>query len=234
MQVPESGVPASGRGASVALGDPDRDQLIGQLTGGIAHDFNNLLATVLGCLELMERRTEDPERLRSLIQRASAAIDRAAELTSTLVQFSRREPLPPTVVDVPTALNRVTPLIRSALGRRVSLELATLPCTAWADPTMLEASILALCLTGRRALPDGGTLHLSIESAPGEGAACIVMMAQGARVVPGDLTLLRRAAMRLGAELLDERAADETLRLSVRLPSAAGPTSETPAPSRSG
>src|ERR1700744_1947415 len=39
-----------------ALHQAHKLQAVGQLAGGIAHDFNNLLATVLGNLELMERR----------------------------------------------------------------------------------------------------------------------------------------------------------------------------------
>ena len=39
-----------------ALHRAQKLQAVGQLAGGIAHDFNNMLATVLGNLELMERR----------------------------------------------------------------------------------------------------------------------------------------------------------------------------------
>ena len=37
-------------------------QSVGQLAGGIAHDFNNMLATIMGSLELMERRVAQAEK----------------------------------------------------------------------------------------------------------------------------------------------------------------------------
>ncbi|HET6307985.1 MAG TPA: HAMP domain-containing protein, partial [Rhodopila sp.] len=77
-----------------ALHQAQKLQAVGQLAGGIAHDFNNMLATVLGNLELMERRVSqaaddwteaDTERLQRLIERATGAVTRGGQLTSRLL-----------------------------------------------------------------------------------------------------------------------------------------------------
>ena len=85
-----------------ALHQAQKLQAVGQLAGGIAHDFNNMLATVLGNLELMERRVSqagdhwtepDTDRLQRLIERATGAVTRGGQLTSRLLAFSRRQQL---------------------------------------------------------------------------------------------------------------------------------------------
>jgi signal transduction histidine kinase len=76
-----------------ALHQERRLLAVGQLAGGVAHDFNNMLATIMGCLELMERRLDqgreaDDTRLRRLIERATDAVQRGAQLTSRLLACS--------------------------------------------------------------------------------------------------------------------------------------------------
>ena len=42
-------------------------EALGQLTGGIAHDFNNLLTTVIGNLELAQKRISGEPRITRLL-----------------------------------------------------------------------------------------------------------------------------------------------------------------------
>jgi signal transduction histidine kinase len=145
------------------LNQTQKLQAVGQLASGIAHDFNNMLATVLGSLELMERRVTDPERLHALIQRASGAVERGAQLTSRLLAFSRRQRL----AARPTDLNRLVldliPLIASTVGRgvRVTTDLAADLPPAMVDPSQIEAALVNLALNARDAMPQGGTLRIA-------------------------------------------------------------------------
>jgi signal transduction histidine kinase len=147
-------------------------QAVGQLAGGIAHDFNNRLATVLGNLELMERRvapavlasTEaDAERLRKLIERASNAVQRGAQLTSRLLAFSRRQRLAARPTDLNQIIADLVTLATSTLGRRVrvSTHLAADLPLVMVDPSQVEAALLNLCLNARDAMQDGGELTIS-------------------------------------------------------------------------
>jgi len=185
-------------GASPLIG-ADRDQLVGQLVGGLAHDFNNMLATVLGCLELMERRLADPDRLRALITRATSAVERAAGLNTALVQFSRREPEAPRAAPLADSVQRVMPLIASALGRRAQLvvDLPDSSPSIEADPGVLDAAVIALCLAARRALPEGGEVRLTAAGAP----PALIVTAEGPGTRPTDLTFARRLAARLPANI---------------------------------
>jgi signal transduction histidine kinase/ActR/RegA family two-component response regulator len=155
-----------------ALHQAQKLQAVGQLAGGIAHDFNNMLATVLGNLELMERRVSqaeerwepaDSERLLRLIERATGAVTRGGQLTSRLLAFSRRQRLEARSTDVNALLRELITLATSTLGRRVqvSAELSNELWPALVDPSQVEAAILNLCLNARDAMPEGGRLTIS-------------------------------------------------------------------------
>lgn len=154
-----------------ALHQAQKLQAVGQLAGGIAHDFNNMLATILGSLELMERRvaqsaqhwTEaDADRLHTLIERATGAVQRSAQLTSGLLAFSRRQRSAARPTDVNRLIVELVTLASSTLGRRIRLvtELAEALWPALVDPSQVEAAILNLCLNARDAMADGGTLTI--------------------------------------------------------------------------
>ncbi len=158
-----------------ALHQAQKLQAVGQLAGGIAHDFNNMLATVLGNLELMERRVSqaaddwtgpDTDRLQHLIERATGAVTRGAQLTARLLAFSRRQRLAARPTDVNALLHELITLATSTLGRRVQVvsELAEDLWPAMADPSQVEAAILNLCLNARDAMPEGGRLTIQTKN----------------------------------------------------------------------
>ena len=131
-----------------------------------------MLATVLGNLELMERRVAqaeerwepaDSERLLRLIERATGAVTRGGQLTSRLLAFSRRQRLEARPTDVNALLRELIILATSTLGRRVQVasELSDDLWPAMVDPSQVEAAILNLCLNARDAMPEGGRLSLS-------------------------------------------------------------------------
>ncbi|HST75199.1 MAG TPA: ATP-binding protein [Acetobacteraceae bacterium] len=139
-------------------------QAVGRLAGGVAHDFNNLLATILGSLELIERRVEgEDERLRKLLARAMDAVHRGAQLTSRLLAFSRRQRLAAQPTDLNRLVADLVTLAGSTLGRRVRIETELAPdlWPALADPSQVEAAILNLALNARDAMPEGGVLRLA-------------------------------------------------------------------------
>jgi signal transduction histidine kinase len=178
----------------VALHQAQKLQAVGQLAGGIAHDFNNMLATVLGNLELMERRVSqagdgwteaDTDRLQRLIERATGAVTRGGQLTSRLLAFSRRQPLTARATDVNALLGELIVLASSTLGRRVQVvsELASDLWLAMVDPSQVEAAILNLCLNARDAMAEGGrlTIHtMNVTVEPGGGGHT------GSELLPGD------------------------------------------------
>ena len=111
------------------LREVQRMESIGQLTGGLAHDFNNYLAVVIGNLDLLaDCRYDDPEAPK-LIEGALAGAQRGAELTRSLLAFSRRQPLNPRSLDVGQRVNDVARLLKRTIGEKITLDVQVAPAT---------------------------------------------------------------------------------------------------------
>lgn len=137
-----------------------RLESIGKLSGGIAHDFNNLLAVVLGNLELARAQNTHAE-IQPMLEQASQAAERGAELTRRLLSFARRQPLEPVVVPLDVLLAETRSMLARTLRPDVELGIedgAGVPVLA--DPTQLQAALLNLVNNAQDALPDGGRIRI--------------------------------------------------------------------------
>jgi PAS domain S-box-containing protein len=154
------------------LREVQRMEAIGQLTGGLAHDFNNYLAVVIGNLDLLaDCRLDDPEAPK-LIEGALAGAQRGAELTRSLLAFSRRQPLNPRSLDVSQRINDVARLLKRTIGEKITLDVQVAP-GLWPveiDAAQLDSAIVNLANNARDAMPDGGTLTLAVRNAEPGGA----------------------------------------------------------------
>jgi PAS domain S-box-containing protein len=141
-------------------------EAMGQLLGGVAHDFNNLLTPIIGSLDMLHRREARDEREQRLIDGALQSADRAKTLVQRLLAFARREPLQLLDVDVGSLVAGMVDLIASTAGPQIKLNIdvgSKLPL-AKADFNQLEMAILNLVINARDAMPDGGTLTISLAS----------------------------------------------------------------------
>lgn len=135
-------------------------EAVGQLTGGIAHDFNNLLTIIMGNTELLLEKLEDDSPLRQYADMSAMAVDRAVELTSRLLAFSRKQALQPKVSDVNVVIAGLEAMLRRTLGEDVDIRLIR-SADLWqteVDPAQLEGALLNLAVNARYAMPDGGSL----------------------------------------------------------------------------
>jgi signal transduction histidine kinase len=153
-----------------ALGQAQKMEAIGQLTGGVAHDFNNLLTAVLGNLELLTQRVQDPRHAR-LIRNAAHAAERGAKLTEQLLAFSRRQRLTPRPIDVNELIRGMQELLSRTIGQtiRIETDLERGLGSALVDTTQLELVILNLAINARDAMPNGGSLRIqtaNLDSVP--------------------------------------------------------------------
>ncbi|THD81778.1 MAG: PAS domain S-box protein [Phenylobacterium sp.] len=137
-----------------------RLEALGKLTGGVAHDFNNLLTTILGAVDLMQRRPDDRELRDRLMTAALAAVRRGERLTKQLLSFARREPSGGRSSNIRTLLEDMKPLLESALREDIALRYELDPgiegCAI--DAAQFEAAVLNLVVNARDALPGAGVV----------------------------------------------------------------------------
>jgi PAS domain S-box-containing protein len=153
--------------AEEALRQSQKMEAMGQLTGGVAHDFNNLLTPIVGALDMLQRKGLGGEREQRLIGGAAQSADRAKTLVQRLLAFARRQPLQPVAVDMANLVAGMAELISSTTGPQVKVVVdapQNLP-PALADPNQLEMAVLNLAVNARDAMPEGGTLRISVEAA---------------------------------------------------------------------
>ena len=98
-------------------------EAVGQLTGGIAHDFNNMLAVIISAMNLAQRKLARGESdIGKLVEAATDAASRAANLTSRLLAFSRQQPLAPQVIDANRLVTGMSDILRRSLGEAIQIE----------------------------------------------------------------------------------------------------------------
>lgn len=151
--------------AEAALRQAQKMETLGQLTGGIAHDFNNLLQIVTGNLGLIERALPPgDEKLRRMVDRASAGAERAAVLTQRLLAFSRRQPLAPRAINPNRLVAGMSDLLHRTLGETIEVRTVETP-GVWpieVDVNQMENALLNLAVNARDAMPGGGKLTIEV------------------------------------------------------------------------
>jgi signal transduction histidine kinase/DNA-binding LacI/PurR family transcriptional regulator len=137
-------------------------ETLGQLSGAIAHDFNNMLQAIRGYAELATIAEPGSGEVAADLQEIVRAADRASQLTRQLLTFSQPTRANARVVDVNECVEEAIPMIRRLLGPSIELAAVLGPDAGSVviDPAQLEQAIVNLCVNGRDAMPEGGTLTI--------------------------------------------------------------------------
>ncbi len=140
-------------------------EAIGQLTGGVAHDFNNLLQAILGYTELAQDSLAPDSRAAESLAQVSHASERAAELVSQLLMFSRQQAMHPENIDLNEAISGTLKMLRRVIGEDIQLRWHPFAGLTHirADKGMVDQVLMNLCVNARDAMPDGGALTIKTE-----------------------------------------------------------------------
>ncbi len=141
---------------------------IGLLAGGVAHDFNNILTAITGYGEtIRDSSASNDEVLRESIEQVLKGAERAAELTGSLLAFSRKQVMNQKPVKIDDIISGTGKLIRRIIGE--DIEFNTCFChkesTVMADAGQIEQVLMNLASNARDAMPHGGRLSISTKEA---------------------------------------------------------------------
>ncbi|HEX3396864.1 MAG TPA: PAS domain S-box protein [Steroidobacteraceae bacterium] len=152
------------RDAEARLRQAQKMEAVGQFTGGAAHDFNNLLMAILGSLEILRKRLPNDPRLLALLDTAMLGAKRGSSLTQRMLAFARRQELKQETVDPAALVNHMLELLERSLGPAINIEteFPPEPVHVRTDADQLETALLNLAINGRDAMPNGGSIRISI------------------------------------------------------------------------
>jgi PAS domain S-box-containing protein len=146
-------------------------EMIGQLTGGIAHDFNNLLMAIMANLELVRKEVPPKERVGRLVEGALKGAQRGAALTQRLLAFARQQVLKVEPVRMSELVHGMSDLLERSISSSIELTIHTpekVPFTL-VDENQVELAILNLVVNARDAMPDGGAITITVDTARSSG-----------------------------------------------------------------
>ena len=144
-------------------------EALGTLAGGIAHDFNNILSAIIGYTELCFLDLNDPEHpVHRMLKSMLHAGNRAKELVSQILTFSRTQEHVLTPVNIAPVVKEALKLLKASLPANIELkQCITSQQQVMADPTQIHQIIMNLCTNAYHAMEeDGGLLTVSLASVP--------------------------------------------------------------------
>lgn len=139
---------------------------IGRLAGGIAHDFNNLLTVINGYSDLLldDPHNQDEKPFELLEIRKAGR--KAADLTSQLLAFSRKQISKPRLVNPAQTVRDSLRMLTRMVGEdiQVALNIADNLPNILVDSTQLDQMLMNLVVNAKEAMPTGGNLTVELYS----------------------------------------------------------------------
>jgi len=143
-----------------------RMESLGTLAGGISHDLNNILAPILMAVQLLQRRTNDPDS-QQILKTLLINAERGADIVKQVLSFARgfsgeRITLQPTHL-----VKEITKILKETLPKSIDVQL-DISHDIWpisGDATQIHQVLMNLCVNARDAMLNGGTLTIKLENA---------------------------------------------------------------------
>ncbi|MDI1262675.1 MAG: ATP-binding protein, partial [bacterium] len=170
------------------LNQAQKMKAIGQLTGGIAHDFNNILMVIIGSVDALQEEENLGPGVREQVDQIDKSVQRATDLTRSLLAFSHKLPLHPQPTDMNDLVVTTGKLLRRTLGAAIEID-SVFGDDLWpvqVDRGQLETALLNLCINARDAMPGGGRLLIETSNARSDDSYLV----KNAGAEPGDFAIL--------------------------------------------
>jgi len=144
------------------LREARRLETVGRLAGGVAHDFSNILAVISGYSELMLKRMDPTDPLRSGAESIRKAAVWGLNLTQHMLTSSRAAAPAPSLLDLNATVGGVVRTLAPLLGDTIMVAQTLDPRLGRVrvNAGQVEQALVNLVLNARDAMPDGGRLTI--------------------------------------------------------------------------
>ncbi len=148
------------------LNQAQKMEALGNLAGGIAHDFNNILAAILGFAELSCLKSEPGSEIYQNLEKIMSAGQRARNLTSQILVFSRRTEIPLEILTLADVLEEALNLVRASLPASIRIKTVVEPeLRIKGDSTRLHQVIMNVATNSAQAIGDRcGNLTITLKA----------------------------------------------------------------------
>ncbi len=142
-----------------------RLESLGILVSGIAHDLNNTLSPILMGVEIVGEEVTSPE-LVNILHTIRTSAQRSAEMVRQMLTFVRGGEAGKMLIHPAQLIKEMGRIITDTFPKsiqcRVRVDTSCWPIRGL--PTQLHQVLLNLCVNARDAMPEGGTLKLSVSN----------------------------------------------------------------------
>jgi signal transduction histidine kinase len=147
----------------------DRLATIGELAAGIAHEIKNPLAGIAGATQILAREFADDDPRKPVTQEILKLIERLDTTIRDLLDFARPSMPAIVVTDLEDLLSKALFLIekmpeRKSQGIEIVVETDPEMPLVPVDPDQLRQVFLNISVNAVQAMPQGGTLRVSMKS----------------------------------------------------------------------
>jgi two-component system, cell cycle sensor histidine kinase and response regulator CckA len=159
------------------LEQAQRIDSLGRVAATIAHEFNNVLMGIQPFAEVISRRAGDDERISKAAEQISNSVRRGKRVTDDILRFTR--PIEPQVevIDMGKWVAQIEPELRSVAGSSVQITASVpgKPLFARCDAAQMQQVATNLVINARDAMPNGGTITLTLATSTREDNLLIGM-----------------------------------------------------------
>jgi PAS domain S-box-containing protein len=150
--------------AESKLRQAQKMEALGTLSGGIAHDFNNILGIIMGYAELAGFEAVPGTRLHEFLQEVMKASNRAKDLVTQILAFSRQVAQEKRPVSVGLLVKEALKMLRASIPATIEIRSSVSDkALVNSDPTQIHQVLMNLCTNASHSMREhGGVLDVTV------------------------------------------------------------------------